>query len=472
MNTIKNVSYNRNVIVGILLAASFVALLNQTLLIVALPPIMEEFQIGPNEAQWVTTGFMLANGIMIPITAFLIEKYSSKALLVTAITFFTIGTFVGAISPNFWVLIVARITQAIGAGMLMPLMQTMILILFPVEKRGAAMGMSGLVTGFAPAIGPTLAGWIIDEFSWRYLFYIVFPFIVLVLILSIFLMKNVTTQKNIKLDIISVILSSLGWGGLLYGSSLVGTYGWLGTNVLISFGIGLIALFLFISRQFKLTQPMLNFSVFTSKEFTLTTVLAIINFGLLIGIETILPIFVQSVKDGTALVSGAILLPGAIITGAMSPISGKLFDKFGVKGLAIVGFTFTFISTLLYTFIHIDTSFVMVSVMFTIQMLGMSLLMMPLMTAGINALPFQLIAHGTAMHNTIRTVGASILTAILISVMSFKNSNHTLETSDLLFGMKVAFIVAAVLAACGLILSFFLTSKRKQKETNDLSADS
>ena len=305
-----HVSYNRSLIVSILLAASFVSLLNQTLLIVALPSIMNEFSISPTEAQWVTTGFMLANGIMIPITAFLIEKFSSKSLLITAISIFGLGTLLGAITPHFWLLIVARIVQAIGAGMLMPLMQTVIFSIFPVERRGTAMGMSGLVIGFAPAIGPTLAGWIIDHFSWRSLFYTVLPFTLVVLVLAIFLMKNVTEQKERKLDILSVILSSIGWGGILYASSLVGTYGWGSLNVISSLIIGAFALVFFIRRQYKLKQPMLNFSVFQSKEFTLTTILSIVVFGLLIGIETILPIYVQNVQQGSALTSGAMLLPG------------------------------------------------------------------------------------------------------------------------------------------------------------------
>lgn len=468
MKTVKNVPYNRTLIMSILLAASFVSLLNQTLLIVALPPIMEEFHISPTEAQWVTTGFMLANGIMIPITAFLIEKFSSKSLLITAISIFSLGTLLGALSPNFWILILARIVQAIGAGMLMPLMQTVILTIFPLEKRGTAMGISGLVVGFAPAIGPTLAGWIIDQFSWRYLFYTVFPFTIIVLLLSIFLMKNVTIQKKVKLDILSVILSSFGWGGLLYGSSLVGSYGWLSSNVILSFCIGMIALILFITRQFRLQQPMLNFSVFKSKEFALTTGLSIIVFGLLIGIETLLPILVQKVQKGSALVSGAMLLPGAIITGAMSPISGKLFDRFGIKGLAIVGFGFTLLSTLMYTMININTSFATMTIMFAIQMLGMSLLMMPLMTSGINALPHHLIAHGTAMHNTIRTVGASIFTAILVSVMSFGNATSGDEAANIFAGIKIAFIVALVFAAIGFILSFFLSKKKRSLENTDV----
>lgn len=462
MKTVKNVPYNRTLIMSILLAASFVSLLNQTLLIVALPPIMEEFHISPTEAQWVTTGFMLANGIMIPITAFLIEKFSSKSLLITAISIFSLGTLLGALSPNFWILILARIVQAIGAGMLMPLMQTVILTIFPLEKRGTAMGISGLVVGFAPAIGPTLAGWIIDQFSWRYLFYTVFPFTIIVLLLSIFLMKNVTEQKKLKLDILSVILSSFGWGGLLYASSLVGSNGWTSLNVILSFVIGTIALILFITRQFRIPQPMLNFSVFKSKEFALTTSLSIIVFGLLIGIETILPILVQRVQSGSALASGAMLLPGAIITGAMSPVSGKLFDRFGVKWLAIIGFGFTLLSTILYTLIDIDTSFATITFMFAIQMLGMSLLMMPLMTSGINSLPRHLLAHGTAMHNTIRTVGASIFTAILVSVMSFGNASPTSESANIFVGIKMAFVVALVFAVIGFILSFFLAKKKPQ----------
>ena len=218
MSTITQ-TYNRKMIVGILLAATFVALLNQTLLIVALPSVMQEFNIEASLAQWVTTAFMLMSGIMIPITAFLVEKFSSKTLLLISLSIFIIGTVIGAIAVNFEMLLVARITQAIGAGIIMPLMQTVLLIIFPPDQRGAAMGMSGMIIGFAPAIGPTLGGWLIDQFAWRALFYTVIPIAIIVLILSFILMKNVTEQKQVHLDTASVILSSLGWGGLLYGFS-------------------------------------------------------------------------------------------------------------------------------------------------------------------------------------------------------------------------------------------------------------
>ena len=210
---VKVMSYNRTIIVSVLLAASFVALLNQTLLIVAIPPIMEEFKIDPNQAQWVTTAFMLTNGIMIPVTAFLIEKFSSKSLLIFAICIFSFGTFLGAISPSFSVLLLARIIQAMGAGILMPLMQTVLLTIYPPEKRGAAMGMSGLVIGLAPAIGPTLSGFIIDQLSWRYLFYTVFPITIVVLITcDLFNEKcDRTEESERRYDLDYSIYFRMGW---------------------------------------------------------------------------------------------------------------------------------------------------------------------------------------------------------------------------------------------------------------------
>src|SRR5699024_3123713 len=257
-------SFNRNLIMGILLAASFVTLLNQTLIIIAIPPIMNEFQIDPAMAQWLTTAFMLTNGILIPVTAFLIEKFSSKSLLIAALSIFSFGTLIGAIAPSFSFLLVARIIQGVGAGIMMPLMQTVILTLFPPEKRGSAMGMVGLVTGFAPAIGPTLAGWLIVQFSWRALFYTVLPVALIVMVVAVFLMKNVTQQKQVKIDLMSIVFSTLGWGGLLYGFSISGTVGWTNPQVIGAISVGGIALSIFIRRQLTLPQPMLEFRVFKS----------------------------------------------------------------------------------------------------------------------------------------------------------------------------------------------------------------
>lgn len=456
-------TYNRTLIVSVLLAATFVALLNQTLLIVALPPVMAEFHIEASIAQWITTAFLLTSGVMVPVTAFLIEKFNNKSLLISALSIFAFGTLLGAFSPNFEVLIAARVAQAMGAGILMPLMQTVLLNVYPVEKRGAAMGMSGLVIGFAPAIGPTLGGWVIDQFAWRYLFYIVLPITIVVLIAAVFLMKNVTAQKPVRLDILSVISSTLGWGGLLYSFSIVGTVGWTGKEFIVSLVVGIIALLLFTIRQNKMEQPMLSFKVFRSRQFTITTFLAIFMFGILIGAETIIPLYIQNVRSGTALQSGMLLLPGAVLMGFMSPITGKLFDKYGAKGISIVGYSFILLASICYLQINLLTSFVFIGFSYLLMLFGMSLLMTPLMTAGINALPFELIPHGAAMGNTIRTVGASILTALLVSVMSGFTKFSTADTQEamLLDGMYAAFVVIVILAILGILLSVLIEKKSR-----------
>ncbi|TKD56124.1 multidrug efflux MFS transporter [Bacillus sp. S2(2019)] len=458
-------SYNRSVIVGIFLVGAFVAILNQTLLIPAIPHIMEEFNIDVSKGQWLTTAFMLTNGILIPITAFLIEKFSSRSLVLTALSIFTAGTILASFATNFPVLLAARIVQAAGAGILMPLMQTIFLTIFPKEKRGQAMGMVGLVISFAPALGPTLGGWIVDSFSWKFLFYIVLPIGIIDLILAFFLMKNVTQQRDTRIDVLSVILSSFGFGGLLYGFSSVGTYGWTSATVLISLIVGAVSLFFFILRQSNLKRPMLEFGVFKFAIFSLTTFLGMLVFALLIGTETILPLYTQNVRGLSALDTGLILLPGALFMGFLSPIIGRIFDKVGGKGLALGGFTILAVTSLPFMMLSLDSSITLITVAYTLRLIGVGMIMMPLTTAGINSLPPHLIPHGTAMNNTMRQMGGSIGTAVLVSIMSSSAANAALSApmKSAVHGMNTSFIVSGAIAVIGLVLSFFLKEKRKNK---------
>ncbi len=309
---------NRKATVTIFIIGAFVTILNQTLLVTALPHIMQDFDITADQGQWLTTAFMLTNGILIPITAFLIEKYSTRRLFLFAMITFSIGTLIAAVAPSFSLLLIARIIQAIGAGIMMPLMQTVFLTIFPPEKRGTAMGMFGLVIAFAPAIGPTLSGWIVDSFSWHYLFYIVLPIAVIDLILAIFILKNVTTLKESKIDVLSVVYSSIGFGGILYGFSSAGTNGWVNWEVMGTLGVGALSLILFIVRQLHLEKPLLEFRVFKNFTFTITTIMGMLVFGLMIGTETILPLYTQNLRDVSAFHSGLMLLPGAIVMGVVS----------------------------------------------------------------------------------------------------------------------------------------------------------
>ncbi|WP_079525489.1 DHA2 family efflux MFS transporter permease subunit [Halobacillus hunanensis] len=465
-NQAQGETVNKVPLMLVLISGAFAAILNQTLLATALPHIMADLHLEANTAQWLTSIFMLVNGIMIPITAFLIGRFTTRALFLSAMGMFAMGTLICAIAPNFSLLMVGRIVQAAGAGIIMPLMQTILFLIFPIEKRGTAMGMFGLVIAFAPAIGPTLSGWLVEQFPWRSLFYVILPIVIVDFILAYILLKNVTERTFPKLDILSIILSSLGFGGLLYGFSSAGSSGWDSQQVVISMVVGALSLTWFILRQMKLKQPILEFRVFQYKMFTLTTVLGMVVFIAMIGAATVLPLFMQNMLGFTAFESGLALLPGALLMGIMNPVTGRLFDKFGAKWLAIIGLSILTITTFMFTNMSAETTFAYIATINAVRMLGVAMVMMPVTTAGLNQLPQHLIPHGTAMNNTMRQVSGAVGTALLVTVMV----NNTLPeqgVNGLVHGVNVSFIVAGITAIVGLVLSFFIKRSRPDQDDPD-----
>ncbi|SDN75563.1 MDR family MFS transporter [Alkalicoccus daliensis] len=451
---------SKNILIAaILLIGSFVTILNQTLMITAIPPIMQEFNITANTAQWLTTVFMLVNGIMIPITAFLIEKFTTRQLFMAAMTAFAAGTIIGGFATNYEFLILGRVVQSMGAGIMLPLMQTVFLLIFPVEKRGTVMGFVGLTISFAPAIGPALSGWITETFTWRFLFWFVLPLILIITIIAYKVLENVTELKDPKVDPLSIILSSVGFGGLLYGFTSAGNHGWASAVTLLTLLISAIALFTFIMRQLKMHHPMLEFRVFKLRTFTIATIIGMIGFLGLIGLETLIPLYMQEMRDFTALDSGLVLLPGALVSGLMSPISGYIFDKVGARALAFTGLSIMTIATLGFVFIDMYASMMLLALLFTMRMFGFAMVLMPVTTSGLNELPRKLIPHGAAMNNTMRQLAASIGTALLVTVMTTTamqvETTSPARTPDII-GLNAAMAVITILTFAGLILVFFL----------------
>lgn len=466
--------YNRSLLVAVLLIGTFCTVLNQTLLATAFPTLMKEFDISASTVQWLTTGFLLVNGIMIPISAWLINSFSSKKLYISAMTTFLIGTIICFIAQNFPVLLAGRLIQAVGVGLSMPLLQNIMLAIFPPEKRGSAMGMAGIVIGLAPALGPTLSGWIIDHYSWRDLFGMVIPIVILVLVLALFFMKSVIELTHPKIDAISAILSTIGFGSLLYGFSSVGDKGWLSKEVLGFLIIGIIFIFLFSKRQLNIEHPFLELRVFKSKIFTIAAVLAGVTNMAMIGAEMVLPLYIQNIRGESAFHSGLMLLPGALVMGLMMPITGAIFDKRGARKLAITGMFILTSATLPFAFLTSKTSVIVIVVLYAIRMFGISMVMMPVTTSGMNALPAHLISHGTAVNNTFRQVASSIGTAILISVLTNVTKNNLptksiLEATPLAYkdqainatlsGYHAAFLVAVIFGFIGWLITFTLAKK-------------
>ena len=423
---------NRGKVIAALMLGAFVAILNQTLLNVAIPHIMNDLNVSTSTVQWLSTAYMLTNGIFIPITPFLINKLGTKKLLIYAISAFTLGSIVCSVSVGFSMLLIGRIIQAAGAGLIMPLLMTVFLIIFPPEKRGTAMGIMGVAMIFAPAIGPTLSGYLIGHYSWRVLFDLVIPFGIIDLILAFLWMKNVTKISNPKFDALGFISSTLGLGFLLYGFSEAGNNGWDSNIVVISLIVGIVFLCLFVWREFTTDAPMLDLRVFKYDIFALTTIVSmIVNMAMFAGM-LLLPIYLQNIRGFTALESGLLMLPGAVVMGIMSPISGKLFDKVGARPLAIIGLVITVLTTWGFTKLSMQTSYSHIMFLYIMRMFGMSFIMMTVMTEGMNQLPLHLTSHGTATSNTARTVAGSIGTAFLITVMTNRSAFHAANFNNIL----------------------------------------
>ena len=450
----------RNINLLVILIGSFVALLNQTLLATALPKIMQSLNIGLETAQWLTTSYMLINGIMIPITAYMIGSVPNKKLYIGSMILFTVGTFIAAISGNFFVLMFGRALQAIGSGIMMSLGQVVVLSIFPMEKRGMAMGLYGLVIGMAPAIGPTLAGVIVEHFPWQSLFYIVLPILIINTILGVKVLSNITELTNPKLDIPSVILSTIGFGGLLYGVSSFDANNAFNREFIISLIIGLIALIAFVRRQHQLDEPMLDFSVLKNRVFCNASILSVVVTVSMIGAETLIPILMQNLLGFTALDTGIIMLPGAMLLGIMMPVSGRLFDRFGIKGLSIIGFLLIALTSFLFMQLNSSIGLIYIAIVYMVRMFGVSLVMMPLVTAGMNELPKNLFAHGTAVINTFRQVGGAIGTAILVAIMT-NQIKSSISINSIMSGFAAAFIFATIISIIGVILAFMFSSQYK-----------
>ncbi|WP_342046125.1 DHA2 family efflux MFS transporter permease subunit [Bacillus sp. OTU530] len=476
---------------AVLMIGAFIAFLNNTLLNIALPSIMKDLDVDASTVQWLTTGYMLMNGILIPTTAFLIQKYSVRHLFLAAMSFFTIGTILAGAAHVFPLLLAGRMTQAVGSAIMMPLLMNVMLVSFPAEKRGTAMGVFGLILMGAPAIGPTLSGWLVEHYDWRMLFHVVTPVAIGVLLFGVFLLKDKKEKIDIRLDGVSVLLSSVGFGGLLYGFSSAGKKGWDSPEVYVTIIVGAISLVLFILRQFKQEKPMLNFRIFQYPMYALSATISMVVTMAMFSGMVLTPIYVQTIRGISPLDAGLMMLPGALIMALMSPITGKLFDKFGGRVLAIIGLTLTTVTSYYFSKLTLDTTYTHLIILYSVRMLGMSMVMMPVSTNGLNQLPARFYPHGTAMNNTLQQVSGAIGTALLVTIMSNRTETHAKElaadamkhatgqlTPEAIAGMKqqiamkamlegvnFAFFVTVFIAGLALVLAFFIKRAKQAEDT-------
>ena len=449
------------------LIAGFIGLFSETALNMALRDLITGFGIHETTAQWLTTGYLLTLGVLVPISGLILQWFTTRQLFITSLVFSIIGTFIAAVAPTFSVLMIARVVQAVGTALLLPLMFNTILVIIPPHKRGRSMGLIGLVIMFAPAVGPTVSGLILKTLTWHWIFWISLPLLIVALVFGAFFMQNVTKPTKPKIDIFSIVLSTIGFGGIVYGFSSAGEGGgWGSSNVIFAIAIGVVALVAFSIRQVKMDKPMLNLNAFKYPMFVIGLLLILVCMMVMLSAMMILPLYLQTSLALSTFAAGLMLLPGGIINGILSPVMGGLFDRFGPKWLVIPGLVIVAGTMYGFSTVTLETSTGFIVGLHIALMVGISMIMMPAQTNGLNQLPPELYPDGTAIMNTLQQVAGAIGTAIGISILSSGRRSFLETVSDqkdpinqlLAFtnGVQHAFIFAIIVAVIGLVISFFI----------------
>ncbi|MCM3439923.1 DHA2 family efflux MFS transporter permease subunit [Metabacillus halosaccharovorans] len=447
--------------------AGFIGLFSETALNMALTNLIENFGIHETTAQWLTTGYLLTLGILVPVSGLIMQWFTTRQLFITALVASIIGTFIAAIAPSFSVLMIARVVQAIGTALLLPLMFNTILMIVPPHKRGRIMGIIGLVIMFAPAVGPTISGLILKSLSWHWIFWISLPLLIGALIFGWIFMQNVTNPTKPKIDILSIVLSTLGFGGIVFGFSSAGEGGgWGSATVIVSMIIGAVSILFFTIRQLKMEQPVLNLRAFKYPMFTIGLLLVVVCMMVILSSMILLPLYLQTSLSLSTFAAGLLLLPGGIINGILSPVMGGLFDKFGPKWLVTIGIVIVTGAMFGFSTITIETSSAFIIALHIITMVGVSMVMMPAQTNGLNQLPRELYPDGTAIMNTLQQVAGAIGTAVAISILSSGAEGFMSTVEDkanplnplLAFtaGVQDAFVFAIIMGIVGLVVALFI----------------
>ncbi|WP_426989343.1 DHA2 family efflux MFS transporter permease subunit [Pseudarthrobacter sp. Y6] len=442
-------------IIGTLLVATFVVILNETIMNVALQRLMVDLGVDAPTVQWLSTGFMLTMAVVIPTTGFILQSLSTRAVFMLAMGLFAGGTALAAVAPGFEILLLARVIQAGGTAIMLPLLMTTILTLVPLAKRGAVMGNVSIAISVAPAMGPTVSGLILEHFTWRFMFVFVLPVALAALAIGAKYLTNVGETEKTKLDFLSVLLTVPAFGGLVYGLSQIGGGhgGQSGPNTvaIAALVIGVASLTVFVLRQLRLQKaeaPLLDLRAFNFRMFTVSVLLMVVAMMALFGGVILLPLYLQEIRGLGSLETGLALLPGGLAMGLLGPFIGRLFDKVGPLPLTVTGSVLMVLALWQFSMLDAGTPVWWIVTLHVGLSFGLALLFTPAFTTGLNPLPPHLYSHGSAIMSTAQQVAGAAGTALLVSIFAVVSA-----ASGLVAGMSAAFLTATVIALAAVVLS-------------------
>ncbi len=459
------------VIIGTLLVTAFIGMLNETALGVALPQVMKELQIPESTGQWLNTAFMLTVAIVIPTTGYLQVRFSRRRLFLFGMGAFTIGTLVCAIAPTFEFLVVGRVIQAGGAGLMFPLLMTTIMVLVPEGSRGRIMGNIGIVMSVAPAIGPSFGGLVLNFSNWRSIFWIILPIAVVVTLFGYNKVRGEQERSKAGIDWLSVVISVFAFGGLIYGLSSFGDQarGKALLSPYIPLAVGLVAMIWFVRRQLKLAKEdraLLDVNVFRSRTFALSTFVLLAMCVSLFGLALLVPIFAQTALGFTALQIGLALLPGTLFNGLISPYVGRLSDKYGPTKLMRPGSIVAALSLIYMCTFDINTQLWQLFVSNFILSAGLAFIFTPLFTVSVSSLEPKLYPHGTAITGAAQQIAGAAGTAMMITVFTLvsvaaKNGGEVSDIRAATDGAHWAFVSGAVISIAAIFVTWAIKPVKK-----------
>ncbi len=454
-----------NKVIWLLVASTFVVFLNETTMGVALRPIMESLQVDARAGQWLTTAFLLTMAVVIPITGYLLQRFNTRPIYVAAMSLFSIGTAIALFAPSFEVLLAARVVQASGTAIMMPLLMTTLMTLVPPHHRGKMMGNVSIVMSVAPAIGPTFSGLILSGFGWRGIFGVMLPIGLGMLAYGMRKVENVSTPRKVPLDVLSVVLSAIGFGGLIYGLSAVGG-GSASSGVdpaLVGLIGGGVALVLFVWRQLRLQrrdEALLDLRTFLFPQFAISLGMMLVMMASLFGVIIVLPLFMLGVLGLDPVTAGLLLLPGGILMGVIAPFVGRLFDRFGPRPLLVPGTIL--VSAVLWTLTLVteNTSIWMLLTAHIVMSLGLALIFTPLFTSALGAVSPRFYSHASAMLSTLQQLAGAAGTALFITVLASQTvqllAGGATADAAAAGGTRAAFTIGAIISLFAIVGAFFV----------------
>ncbi|GAA1980531.1 MDR family MFS transporter [Isoptericola halotolerans] len=449
-------------VIALLLVSAFVVILNETTMGVALPAVMDEFGITESSGQWLTTGFLLTMAVVIPTTGWLLQRLGTRGAFILAMSLFTAGTFLAAIAPVFGLLVAARVVQATGTAIMMPLLMTTVMSTVPPHRRGRVMGNVSLVIAVAPALGPTVSGAVVTSLGWREVFWVVLPISALSLLLGALLVRDVANRARTRLDPLSVVLAAGAFGGLVYGLSALGEAAQhaMAVSPAVPLVAGSMILGLFVWRQIVLQRTdaaLLDLRVFRAQGFTIglavMAVSMIAMFGMIIG----LPLVLQRAMGLDALTAGLLMLPGGLLMGLLGPVVGRLYDRVGPRPLAIPGVAAVGVAMLLFASLAPTSPLWLVVAGHLVLSLGLAFIFTPTFTSALGGLKPTLYSHGSAAITTVQQLAGAAGTALFVALLTLRKvtlvDGGASEAEATAGGAQLAFTVAAVVVVAALVLA-------------------